>query len=147
MQLRSGRIITYSSVSPDNNPSTVDNPNMVASILSQMIIESQGVPGNVDPLMHKMRMIITMYKYVNSVPESIMTSQKLSSLCRVLLKKGKQFSIDGEKEIKHRIEVALSDTQLLTTRGEEGIRQYYNLHLEYMQDELTKFDETYGKYL
>lgn len=147
MQLRSGRIITYSSVSPDNNPSTVDNPNMVASILSQMIIESQGVPGNVDPLMHKMRMIITMYKYVNSVPESIMTSQKLSSLCRVLLKKGKQFSIDGEKEIKHRIEVALSDTQLLTTRGEEGIRQYYNLHLEYMQDEITKFDETYGKYL
>ena len=120
---------------------------IVSSVMSQMIVESESPPANVDPVMHQMRMIHVMYKYANSIPRHVMTSSRLLKLRATMLKQIKQFSVDGTKRIKHRIELALSDPQLVKTRGEQGIRQYYNLHLEYMQEEFTKFNEAYGHYL
>ena len=121
--------------------------NIVVSVLSQMIAESELSPANVDPVMYKMRMVHMMYKYVNSVPRHVMTSSKLLKFRIAMLKKCKQFSMDGEKEINLRIKLALADPQLVNTRGEKGIRQYYTLHFTYMQEELTKFEEAYGNYL
>ena len=120
---------------------------IVSSVLAQMLADAENPPDNVDPAMHKMRMIHMMYKYVNSVPRHVMTSSSLLNLRATMLRQGKQFSIDGTNQIKMRIKFALSDSQLVETRGEQGIRQYYNLYLEYMQEEITKFEEAYGNYL
>ena len=120
---------------------------LVSSVLAQMLDDAENPSDNVDPAMHKIRVLHIVYKYVNSVPRHIMTSSTLLNLVATMLKKGNQISIDWTNQIKMRIECALSDPQLVKTRGEEGIRQYYNLHLEYMQDELTKFEKAYGNYL
>ena len=94
-----------------------------------------------DSLMEKMRIVIVMYRYANTISEKKMLHHRLKSLRTTMLKQCVNFSKDANRQIKIRIKDAQEKVKNLTS---ESSHNYYMAHLNAMQTELDQFTTTYA---
>ena len=148
MKLRSGTVI---SIPHDYKKSELEKKsqhkikeiNDIQGVFKIFVEEFNKVSSTMDKdsLMEKIRIVIVMYGYANTISEKTMMHSRLTSLRITMLKQCVNFSKDANRQIKIRIK---ETQEKVKDRSSESSHKYYMAHLNAMQAQLDKFTTTYA---